>query len=110
MSQKNGNEAAKGSRQKKKRKKKQKKGGDKKGVVKKPSNQSVQSFDLHRKNRSFVFFCFFCVFLPVLFPLDGGRRLGADVVRDPVDPSDLVDDPVGRAGNGSWVKSRKDTK
>lgn len=62
MSQKNGNEAAEGSRQKKKngkKKKKQKKGGDKKGAVKKPSNQSVQSFDLHRKNRSFVFFVFF---------------------------------------------------
>lgn len=28
------------------------------------------------------------------FPLDGGRGLGADVVRHPVDPSDLVDDPI----------------
>lgn len=46
-------------RKKKTEKKKQKKGGDKKGAVKKPSNQSVQSFDLHRKNRSFVFFVFF---------------------------------------------------
>ena len=30
-----------------------------------------------------------------LFPLDGGRRLGGDVVYHPVDAGDLVDNTVG---------------
>src|SRR5438477_12378835 len=29
-----------------------------------------------------------------LFPLDGGRRLRANVVNDPVDSLDLIDDPA----------------
>ncbi len=33
----------------------------------------------------------------MLFPLDGRRRLGADVVNHPVDTPDLVDDAVGDA-------------
>ena len=33
-----------------------------------------------------------------LFPLDGARRLGGDVVADAVDAADVVDDVVGDFG------------
>ncbi len=30
-----------------------------------------------------------------LFPFDGGRRFARDVIDNPVDTLDLIDDPVG---------------